>query len=49
MFIIKEPKNYSFDKIGHKGKIFPIEKITDKTQFVLLEIENGIDATLCQH
>jgi mannose-6-phosphate isomerase-like protein (cupin superfamily) len=49
MFVIKEPKNYSFDKIGHKGKIFPSESVNNKTQFILLEIENGIDVTLCQH
>ena len=48
MFVIKEPENYSFDKIGHKGKIFPSDCITDKTQFVLLEVENGINVTLCQ-
>ena len=48
MFVIKEPSDYSFDKIGHKGKIFPTESITDKTQFLLLNIERGIDVTLRQ-
>ena len=43
MFIIKEPGDYSFDKIGHRGKIFPSESVNNKTQFILLEIENGID------
>lgn len=30
MFVIKEPENYSFDKIGHRGKVFPIEELTRK-------------------
>jgi mannose-6-phosphate isomerase-like protein (cupin superfamily) len=41
MFVIKEPKNYSYDKAGAKGKIFPINNLTQKTQFVLVETEYG--------
>jgi mannose-6-phosphate isomerase-like protein (cupin superfamily) len=48
MFVIKEPENYSFDKIGHKGKIFPTTELTNKTQFVLMEVENKLEITLSQ-
>ena len=46
MFVIKEPGDYGFDKIGHKGKIFPVVNLTGKTQFVLIEVENKLDDTI---
>lgn len=48
MFVIKEPENYSFDKIGHRGKVFPIEELTRKTQFVLIEVEDRLEDTIRQ-
>jgi len=41
MFVTKEPKNYSFEKPGHKGKIFPTQDLSDKAQFILVEC-NGL-------
>jgi len=47
MFVIKEPNN-SFDKIGHKVKIFPTENLIGRAQFVLVEVENRLEAVLLQ-
>lgn len=41
MFVIKEPDDFSFEKVGIKGKIFPTSKLTKKTSFVLIETEIG--------
>lgn len=46
MYIFKEPVNYSFEKAGIKGKIFPIEHLTQKTEFVLVETESGHETTI---
>ena len=48
MFVIKEPDNFDFDKIGHKGKIFPMAVLTRKTQVVLIEVESKLGATIRQ-
>ncbi|MFA6376687.1 MAG: hypothetical protein WCX69_04785 [Candidatus Paceibacterota bacterium] len=48
MFVIKEPKDYRFDKIGHKGKIFPMRESTGKTQFVLMEVEKKLENVIRQ-
>jgi len=42
------PKDWSFDKIGHKGKIFPTEGLNKSAQFVYLEVEDGINTKLLQ-
>lgn len=43
------PDDYSFDKIGHKGKIFPTDILTKKAQFIWLEVEDGINVVLRQN
>ena len=41
MFVIKEPDNFSFEKVGIRGKIFSTEALTQKSEFVLIETETG--------
>ena len=41
MFVIKEPSNFSFEKVGIKGKIFSTSELTQKAEFVLIETETG--------
>lgn len=49
MYVIKEPKENSFGKAGVKGKIFPIENLTSKTQYFLVETEKGHITTIIEH
>lgn len=49
MYIIKEPKEFSFDKVGIKGKIFPMSDLTQSTSFVLVETESGHATTIIEH
>jgi mannose-6-phosphate isomerase-like protein (cupin superfamily) len=48
MFVIKKPDNYSFEKVGIKGKIFPSAGLTAKASFVLIETELGHETTIRQ-
>jgi mannose-6-phosphate isomerase-like protein (cupin superfamily) len=47
--ILKTPKDYSFDKVGIKGKIFPVEEITPRTGICLIETEKGHESTIIEH
>jgi len=49
MYVIKEPKEHSFKKAGIKGKIFPIEKLTDKVEYFLVETNKGHTTTIIEH
>ena len=49
MHDIKEPKDYSFDKVGIKGKIFPTSELTKKTQYFLVETNRGHDTKIIEH
>jgi mannose-6-phosphate isomerase-like protein (cupin superfamily) len=49
MFVIKEPQKLSFEKVGIKGKIFPVANLTTKTQFVLVETNTGHETTIIEY
>ena len=49
MYVIKEPKVFSFDKVGIKGKIFPMSNLTQNTSFVLVDTEQGHETTIIEH
>ena len=49
MLVVKEPKKWDFDKIGHRGKIFPTSDLSSKGQVVVIETEKGLDVSLIQH
>jgi mannose-6-phosphate isomerase-like protein (cupin superfamily) len=48
MFVIKEPENFHYEKSGTMGKIFPINNLTSKTQFVLVETVSGHETTIIE-
>ena len=49
MHIINEPASYSFEKVGIKGKIFPMKNLTDKIEFFLVDTEMGHETTIIEH
>lgn len=49
MYVIKEPKEYSFNKVGIKGKIFPMSSLTQNTSFVRVDTERGHETTIIEH
>lgn len=49
MHVFKEPKGLSFDRVGVKGKVFPIQSLTKKLEFVLITTEKGHQTTIIEH
>ncbi len=49
MHVIKEPTKFSFNKVGIKGKLFPISQITEKISFVLIKTSQGHQTTIIEH
>lgn len=49
MYVIKEPKDFNIDRVGIKGKIFPIKNLTSKTQYFLVKTEKGHETTIIEH
>jgi mannose-6-phosphate isomerase-like protein (cupin superfamily) len=49
MYVIKEPKDFSFQKAGIKGKIFPISSLTRKTEYFLIETAKGHETVIVEH
>ncbi len=35
------PEEYSFEKVGIKGKNFPTKELTDKAKIAIIEVEDG--------
>lgn len=48
MYVIKEPKGYSFQKVGIKGKRFPAA-ISKKMGFCLIETAKGHKTKIIEH
>lgn len=49
MYVIHEPKNISFDKVGIKGKIFSTDTVSKEIEFVLIETEMGHQTKIIEH
>lgn len=49
MYVLKEPKEISFEQVGIKGKLFPMQDITNKTQYFLVDTETGHETTIIEH
>ncbi len=49
MYVINEPDELSFDKVGVKGKIFPSEDLSQDLQFVLITTESGHETKIIEH
>jgi mannose-6-phosphate isomerase-like protein (cupin superfamily) len=47
--ILKLPKDYSFEKVGIKGKKFPVAEITQRAGVCLIETEKGHETTIIEH
>jgi mannose-6-phosphate isomerase-like protein (cupin superfamily) len=45
-YAFEEPAAYSFDKVGIKGKIFPIEDLVKSTEFVLIDTDSGHETVI---
>jgi mannose-6-phosphate isomerase-like protein (cupin superfamily) len=49
MYIIHEPDEISFDKVGIKGKIFPTDVFTKDLEFVRIDTETGHATKIIEH
>lgn len=47
--VFKLPNNYSFEKVGIKGKIFSVAGIVQKAGVCLIETETGHTTTIIEH
>lgn len=49
MHVLKLPKDYSFEKVGIKGKKFTVSEISQKTGVCLIETRRGHETTIIEH
>lgn len=49
MYVIKEPADVSFEKVGIKGKIFPLNDLSKDLNFVLVTTETGHETRIIEH
>lgn len=49
MYVLKQPEKFSFEKVGIKGKIFPIDRLTRQASFVLVTTNKGHETTIIEH
>lgn len=49
MYVIKEPKEVSFTRVGIKGKIFPVNTIAKKIGFCLIKTAKGHKTKIIEH
>lgn len=49
MYVIHEPSDFSFDKVGVRGKIFSTDSVSKEIQFVLVETEDGHQTKIIEH
>lgn len=48
-YVLKAPKDYSFEKVGIKGKKFSVVDITKRTGVCVIETEKGHETTIIEH
>ncbi|MBD3362569.1 cupin domain-containing protein [Candidatus Dojkabacteria bacterium] len=48
MYVLSEPTKYTFNKVGIKGKIYPMNSLTDKTKFLIIETDSGHETEIKQ-
>lgn len=49
MYVFNEPDKLSFDRVGIKGRIFPIAPLTTRIQYFLVDTETGHETTIIEH
>ena len=47
-YVFHLPEDFSFEKAGHRGKIFASKDLTDKVEFEVIETELGHENTIMQ-
>lgn len=47
--ILKKPLDYSFEKVGIKGKKYSVASISSKTGVCQIETEKGHETTIIEH
>jgi mannose-6-phosphate isomerase-like protein (cupin superfamily) len=47
--VFSKPQEYSFIKVGIKGKKFPVVDITKRTGVCIIETEKGHETTIIEH
>jgi mannose-6-phosphate isomerase-like protein (cupin superfamily) len=47
--VLTLPENYSFERVGIKGKRFSVSDITQKTGGCMIETDKGHDTTIIEH
>ena len=48
-YVFPEPSEFSFEKVGIKGKIFPTAETVSRTEFVLIQTEAGHETVIIEH
>ena len=48
-YVLKKPSDYSFEKVGIKGKKFSVAEITSRTGICVIETEKGHETTIIEH
>lgn len=48
-YVINKPKQESFSKVGIKGFLFPTNKLTQKTEFILIETDEGHQTSIIEN
>lgn len=48
MYIVKEPRELSFEKVGIRGKIFPSLELTESTQVCVIETKSVHETTIVE-
>ena len=49
MYVIHEPDDVSFDKVGIKGRIFPSDNLSQDLEFVLIDTNTGHETKIVEH
>lgn len=47
--VLKISKDYTFKKVGIKGKIFPVKLLSQKSGVIYLETDTGHETTIVNH
>ncbi|MDD3191082.1 MAG: hypothetical protein PHI66_05360 [Candidatus Pacebacteria bacterium] len=47
-FVFHSPDDYSFEKVGIKGKIFDTKFLSDEIEFSVIEVEKGHETKIIE-
>jgi mannose-6-phosphate isomerase-like protein (cupin superfamily) len=49
MHVLKTPNDFTFERVGIKGKVFPVKDLTGKSGIIYIETEIGHETTIVNH